>query len=59
MDRLARGKQSVSVDLKNKDGINVVRKLASKADVLIEPFRKGACILVLSLTSVNRDIKSS
>lgn len=41
MDTLSRGKQSVSVDLKQPEGINVVRKLCSKADVLIEPFRTG------------------
>ncbi|ELT87540.1 hypothetical protein CAPTEDRAFT_152090 [Capitella teleta] len=41
LDRLARGKQSIAVDLKQKEGINVVRKLCCSADVLIEPFRKG------------------
>jgi hypothetical protein len=49
LDRLARGKQSISVDLKNKEGIEIIRKLASRADVLIEPFRTGIshhlCIL--------------
>ncbi|KAL4227299.1 hypothetical protein ACF0H5_012745 [Mactra antiquata] len=41
LDTLSRGKKSVSVDLKHPEGVNVVRKLCSKADVLIEPFRKG------------------
>ncbi|XP_045216653.1 alpha-methylacyl-CoA racemase-like [Mercenaria mercenaria] len=41
LDTLSRGKRSVAVDLKQPEGINVVRKLCSKADVVIEPFRKG------------------
>ncbi|KAJ8304844.1 hypothetical protein KUTeg_018427 [Tegillarca granosa] len=40
-DRLGRGKQSIAVDLKQKDGVEVVQKLCTKADVLIEPFRRG------------------
>ncbi|XP_069137807.1 alpha-methylacyl-CoA racemase-like [Argopecten irradians] len=40
-DRLGRGKQSVAVDLKKKDGVEVVRRMCSKADVVIEPFRTG------------------
>lgn len=41
LDRLARGKQSIAVDLKQKDGINVVKRMCCHADVLIEPYRKG------------------
>ncbi|XP_005092197.1 alpha-methylacyl-CoA racemase [Aplysia californica] len=41
IDRLARGKQSVSVNLKKEKGINVVKRLCQSADVLIEPFRPG------------------
>ena len=41
VDILARGKRSISVDLQNPQGIAVVRKLCSKSDVLIEPFRSG------------------
>ncbi|XP_060070690.1 alpha-methylacyl-CoA racemase-like [Ylistrum balloti] len=40
-DRLGRGKRSVAVDLKKKEGVEVVRKMCSKADVVIEPFRTG------------------
>ncbi|XP_078482393.1 alpha-methylacyl-CoA racemase-like isoform X2 [Ciona intestinalis] len=40
-DTMARGKRSICVDLKQPDGVNVVRKLAKKSDVLIEPFRPG------------------
>ncbi|XP_043214117.1 alpha-methylacyl-CoA racemase-like isoform X1 [Amphibalanus amphitrite] len=41
MDALARGKRSVSVNLKHPDGAEVVRRLCSRADVLLEPFRPG------------------
>ena len=37
----ARGKHSLAVDLKQPDGLQVVRKLCRQADVLIEPFRPG------------------
>ncbi|GFN91056.1 alpha-methylacyl-coa racemase [Plakobranchus ocellatus] len=41
VDRAARGKQSVIVNLKKKEGVNVVKRLCSRADVLLEPFRPG------------------
>ena len=41
IDRLARGKRSISIDLKIPTGIDVFRRLSSTADVLIEPFRPG------------------
>lgn len=41
MDRLGRGKRSISIDLKAPSGIDVFRRLSSTADVLIEPFRPG------------------
>ena len=37
-----RNKKSVTVDFKSADGIALVRKLAERADVLIENFRPGA-----------------
>lgn len=40
-DKLARGKRSISVDLQNPKGVAIVRKLCSKSDVLIDPFRPG------------------
>lgn len=40
-DRLGRGKQSIALDIKQKEGLDIVRKMCSKADVLIEPFRPG------------------
>ncbi|KAK3098769.1 hypothetical protein FSP39_022954 [Pinctada imbricata] len=40
-DRLARGKESVAINLKDKDGVKILRKMCSGADVLIEPFRAG------------------
>ena len=36
-----RNKRSVTIDFSNKDGADLVRKLASKADVLIENFKVG------------------
>ena len=41
LDRLARGKESVAVNLKNRDGVRIVKQLCQTADVLIEPFRPG------------------
>lgn len=40
-DMLARHKRSVVVDLKRPGGVALVRKLAERADVLIDPFRPG------------------
>ena len=40
-DTLARGKKSVAVNLKRAEGVEVVRRMCCKADVLIEPFRTG------------------
>jgi crotonobetainyl-CoA:carnitine CoA-transferase CaiB-like acyl-CoA transferase len=37
-----RNKKSVTVDLKSADGIELVRELSERADVLIENFRPGA-----------------
>ncbi|KAH8413572.1 hypothetical protein KR009_012365 [Drosophila setifemur] len=41
LDVLQQGKRTVSLDLKNPKGQQLVRRLASKCDVLIEPFRPG------------------
>jgi alpha-methylacyl-CoA racemase len=41
LDRLSHGKESISIDLKKQEGIEIVKNLAKSADVLIEPFRKG------------------
>lgn len=40
-DVIARGKQSITLDLRQADGQAVLRDLASQADVLIENFRPG------------------
>ncbi|MCX5591228.1 CaiB/BaiF CoA transferase family protein [Alcaligenes endophyticus] len=37
----SRGKHSVCIDLRQKEGQDIVRQLASQADVLIENFRPG------------------
>lgn len=40
-DPVSRGKRSLAVDLKCPEGVAVVRRMASQADVFIEPFRPG------------------
>ncbi|EEU44686.1 uncharacterized protein NECHADRAFT_49211 [Fusarium vanettenii 77-13-4] len=40
-DMLARHKTSITVDLKSPRGVALVKRLASKADVIIDPFRPG------------------
>ncbi|KAF8501881.1 CoA-transferase family III [Hysterangium stoloniferum] len=40
-DVLARGKRSLAINFKHKDGLEVVKKLLAEADVLIDPFRPG------------------
>lgn len=42
VDRLARGKRSIAVNLKDVKGQQLVQNLAASADVLIEPFRPGS-----------------
>ncbi|KAL7854155.1 hypothetical protein AOLI_G00209990 [Acnodon oligacanthus] len=41
VDTLARGKQSVAVNLKSPDGVAVIKRLCVQSDVVLEPFRKG------------------
>ncbi|KAA0596028.1 crotonobetainyl-CoA:carnitine CoA-transferase CaiB-like acyl-CoA transferase [Azospirillum lipoferum] len=38
----SRNKQSIALDLKSPDGVEIVRRLAAEADVLIENMRPGA-----------------
>src|SRR5689334_18009426 len=38
---LSRGKRSVALDLKSKEGVAIVRALAAKCHVLVESFRPG------------------
>lgn len=40
-DKVAYGKKSLSIDLKHKEGLSVIKQLANKSDVILEPFRKG------------------
>lgn len=41
VDRLARGKRALALNLKSAEGVEVLKQLSRKADVLIEPFRSG------------------
>jgi alpha-methylacyl-CoA racemase len=41
LDLLQRGKRSIVVDLKQPAGVEVVRRLADRADVLLEGYRPG------------------
>ncbi|KAH9518360.1 hypothetical protein Btru_016517 [Bulinus truncatus] len=41
IDCMGRGKKSVCIDIKKKEGVAVLKKLCSDADVLVEPFRPG------------------
>ncbi|HQZ17940.1 MAG TPA: CaiB/BaiF CoA-transferase family protein [Vicinamibacteria bacterium] len=38
---LNRGKKSVALDLKSKEGLAIVKSMAAKSDVLVESFRPG------------------
>ncbi len=40
-DPVARSRRSVAVDLRTEEGVGVVRRLAQRADVLVDPFRPG------------------
>ena len=40
-DLLSRGRLSAGIDLKHPDGVALIRRLATEADVLIEGFRPG------------------
>jgi alpha-methylacyl-CoA racemase len=54
-DVLGRGRRSIAVDLKSAEGIAVVKRLAVKADALIEGFRPG----VLERLGLGPDILAS
>ncbi|CAN9504527.1 unnamed protein product [Ophioblennius macclurei] len=41
MDRQARGKRSVAINLKSAEGVALLRKLCLQSDVVLEPYRKG------------------
>lgn len=38
---LKRGKKSIALDLKQTEGVDILKRLCKSADVLIEPFRPG------------------
>lgn len=54
VDTLARGKQSVALNLKNPEGVAVLKRLCIQSDVVLEPFRKGWSVcFVKSVNLVN------
>lgn len=38
---MARGKRSIGIDLKQQRGRELLKKLADRSDVLIDPYRPG------------------
>ncbi|KAJ3121852.1 hypothetical protein HK100_012213 [Physocladia obscura] len=38
-DLLARGKRSIAIDLQRNDGVALVHRLISTADIVLDPFR--------------------
>jgi crotonobetainyl-CoA:carnitine CoA-transferase CaiB-like acyl-CoA transferase len=51
-----RGKRSLCLDMKHKDGIDIAKRLAKESDVLIEGFRPGvAARLGLGYEQLSRD----
>lgn len=40
-DVLCRGKRSITIDSKNPSGKELLQKMISSADILIDPFRPG------------------
>lgn len=40
-DFLGRGKESIALDLKQKKGVDIFKRLASRCDVVLDPFRPG------------------
>ena len=51
MDRLSHDKESIAVDLKQREGVDIVKRLTTSADVVIEPFRTGRYIGLASVCS--------
>ncbi|XP_013786767.2 alpha-methylacyl-CoA racemase-like [Limulus polyphemus] len=41
IDTLARGKKSAAINIKQPEGVKILKQLCSRADVLIEPYRRG------------------
>lgn len=35
------GKKSIGINLKHPEGVKIIKKLTSKADILLEPYRPG------------------
>lgn len=45
-DCLANGKKSLALNVKHPKGVEILRRICKKSDVLIEPFRKGIIFFI-------------
>lgn len=52
MDRVCRNKQSIIMNLKSQEGIQVFGKLLENTDVLLDPFRPGTLEKMIDLNSL-------
>src|SRR3978361_140129 len=51
-----RNKQSIAVDLKSAEGLEIVLQLINRADVVVENFRPGVCMrLGLDVDAIRAD----
>ena len=41
MDQQSRGKKSIAVNMKSSDGQQLIQKISSNSDVILDPFRPG------------------
>ena len=48
---LNRGKKSIAIDLKAEDGVAMVRELAKASDVVVENFRPGVQMRVMTVST--------
>jgi alpha-methylacyl-CoA racemase len=50
IDRMSRGKRSIAIDLKQVEGVNVLKRMCSAADVLLDPYRPGNTVHMFILS---------
>ena len=59
LNRLNRNKESIIINLKSEEGLNVFYRLVKKADVIIEGFRPGVMKRLRSLAAIWRSAPTS